>query len=108
MSMKSENREIIEQLKEMKIRYALQLENKDENEQSLLNEIRLLHNKLGGDEPRRLDSDFESRSNFDSLSAIPEDMYRESYARPLSDFGDDKCGMSEKVSYRKRRFNQKD
>jgi hypothetical protein len=106
--MKSENREIIEQLKDMKVRYALELENKNENELSLIDEIRLLHSKLGRDEPKRLDSNRQSKDDYDSLSAKPDNMYKDGYTKPLSEDGESNHGMSENISYRKRRYHQKE
>jgi hypothetical protein len=104
--LKEENKHILSELKDFKIKYALAVENKNETEQSMLNEIKVLHSRLGGD-IRQFEVDSDTRSNFDPGVFNLDDIRRESYSKPLSEFGESSVKMfsySEKKGIRRRNY----
>ena len=87
LSMRSENREILEQLKEMKLKNIQDSESKFEYEKSLKEEIRMLQSRIDPQETVQFDMESEIRSNFATdIGGYKDD--RESLAKPLSEYAD--------------------
>ena len=90
-SMRSENRKILEQLKEMQKMYSKAEEHKQDYEQSLLNEIKLLKSKIGDEESSKTSElEFEVRSNVDAKWPNLTNNRRESDVKRLPDFESDR------------------
>lgn len=104
--LRQENEEILSQFKELKVSHALALENKTENEQSMLNEIRILHGKLGGRESRAFDDDSESRSQYDTGVFNLDEIRRDSYSKPLSEFAETTSAFAYSETKKTRRNRQ--
>lgn len=108
LNLRNENKLVLDHLKQIKVDYALSLESKSENEQSLLNEIRILNNRLGG-EGRGTDVDYESRSQYDRETFNLDEIRRESYSKPLSEFAESTSsvfGYTMRSPIRRRDYNK--
>lgn len=102
-NLREENQVVLNELKDFKVKYALTVENKNETEQSMLHEIKALHSKLGGGD-KNFDGDSEARSHYDPGVFNLDDIRRESYAKPLSEYAESSVKM---FSYSERRGNRK-
>ena len=93
--LKREYDEVLDQLKEVKVEYALAVENKNENERILLNEIKKLNSKLASDYKAYELFYSDVKSNSDAGTVSLNYKRRDSRSKPLSEYNDFES-MSEK------------
>lgn len=108
---KRENAEILSQFKDLKVSHALAMENKTENEQSMLNEIRYLNGKIGGGGAVPFDFDSDTKSQYSQSVFNLDEIRRDSYAKPLSEYAEstkNPITYSETRRYRKYRGTDTD
>ena len=106
MSVRDENKEILEQLKQMQMSFAKEMKQKNEYEESLMNEIRSLKSRVGDDQTVPFDLESDLRSNIEVETLNNEEHDRGSFAKPLDDYNDNTTENQtvDRRVYRYRRF----